>query len=94
MTPEQQRLMRRICANRFAMWELKIFLDTHPNNTEAMKRLEQYAKETQTLVDQYEDAYGTLHLTDVTTNRWAWVQEPWPWEMPEDKAAAAKEADS
>ena len=80
MMSEQERLMRKICACRFAMWELKIFLDTHPNECGAMKRLAEYRKYTQELVAQYEDTYGPMNLNSDTANRVAWVQEPWPWE--------------
>jgi spore coat protein JB len=82
---EQQRLMRKINACMFAMWELKIFLDTHPKDCGAIKRLDEYEKETQALTQQYEEAYGPLTISDTTTNRWAWVQEPWPWERETDQ---------
>ncbi|MCH3971274.1 MAG: spore coat protein CotJB [Oscillospiraceae bacterium] len=84
---EQQRLMRKICAGRFAIWELKIFLDTHPDNCDAVKRLEEYQKQTAALIEQYEKEYGPLNQSDAATSRWAWVQEPWPWETQEQKEA-------
>lgn len=84
---EQQRLMRRIDACRFAMWELKIFLDTHPDNCEAVKSLQERRKMAADLIKQYEDAYGPLNPSDATASRWAWVQEPWPWELTQKEEA-------
>lgn len=78
---EQQRLLRKIGACQFAMWELKIFLDTHPNDCGAMKRLAEYQKQTQELISQYEETYGPLNISEATASRVAWVQEPWPWEI-------------
>ncbi len=34
---EEQAMRRRIAAMQFAMWELHLFLDTHPNNCDAAK---------------------------------------------------------
>ena len=82
---EQQRLLRRIRSAQFAMWELRIFLVTHPNDCGALKRLNEYKKQTQSLIDQYEEAYGPLNEDSATANRWAWVQEPWPWEIQAEK---------
>lgn len=37
---EEQLMRKRYYAARFAVWELHLFLDTHPNNKEAARRLE------------------------------------------------------
>ena len=39
---EEQAMRRRIAAMQFAMWELHLFLDTHPNNCDAAKKLDDY----------------------------------------------------
>ena len=39
---EQEALRRRIYAMQFACWELHLFLDTHPNNCDAARKLEEY----------------------------------------------------
>ena len=40
---EERMMRKRVYAARFACWELHLFLDTHPNNKEAMRKLEDYA---------------------------------------------------
>ncbi len=77
---EQERLMRQINAYEFSAWELHIFLDTHPNNTEAAKRLKEVRAKAAELRAQYEEQYGPLHETSSQTSRWAWITGPWPWE--------------
>ena len=47
---EQQRLLRRIRAYQFSLWELHMFLDTHPNNCEAAKKMEEYRARTEEMV--------------------------------------------
>jgi spore coat protein JB len=81
---EQERLLRRIRSHQFAMWELHIFLDTHPNDCKAAQKLEGYRKLTAELTAQYESAYGPLNETPQNTSRWAWVAGPWPWENEEE----------
>ena len=81
---EQESLMRRINANQFAMWELHIYLDTHPGDCDAAAKLEEYRKVTADLTTKYEEAYGPINETTQDTNRWAWIAEPWPWELGEE----------
>lgn len=84
---EQERLLRRIRAMQFAQWELHIFLDTHPNDCEAAKKLEEYRTKTAALIKEYEAAYGPMNETSVNTSRWAWITGPWPWETGEEEDA-------
>ena len=76
--------MRQINAYRFMAWELHIFLDTHPNNCEAAKKLEDTRKKIDELTKNYEDAYGPMGETSNQTSRWAWITVPWPWEIEEE----------
>lgn len=59
----------------FAAWELRLFLNTHPNDRDALKlfrRLRQQAGE---------NSYATAFLPGETcSDRWDWVDAPWPWE--------------
>lgn len=81
---DKESLMRKICANQFAMWELHIYLDTHPGDCEAAAKLEAYQKSTAEMTAQYEKAYGPIHENTNNTNRWAWIASPWPWETGEE----------
>ena len=81
---EQESLLRRINANQFAMWELHIYLDTHPGDCTAAEKLAEYRRETADLVAKYEEAYGPINQNSMNTSRWAWIAEPWPWELGEE----------
>ena len=83
---EQARLLRRLSAYQFAAWELHIFLDTHPNNCEAARKLEEIQKTVECLTSQYEAAYGPLGESAAQTSRWAWITGPWPWETGEEES--------
>ncbi len=77
---EQEALRRRIYAVEFASWELHLFLDSHPNNCEAAKKLEEYRARGQRLRKEFEEKYGPIGETPQNTSRWAWISDPWPWE--------------
>lgn len=77
---EQQRLRRHISAVQFAMWELHLYLDSHPYCKETAKKLAAYREEYDKLTAEYEKAYGPLNETSRSTSRWAWISDPWPWE--------------
>lgn len=77
---EQQRLRRHISAVQFAMWELHLYLDSHPYCKEAAKKLAAHREEYDKLTVEYEKAYGPLNETSRATSRWAWISDPWPWE--------------
>ena len=80
---ERQRLRRKIDAYSFSMWELHLFLDSHPNNCEAAKKMEEYRKIFEELTEEYEATYGPLNEVSSKTSRWAWVAGPWPWDIEE-----------
>ena len=64
---EQERLMRQISAYKFSAWELHMFLDTHPNNCEAAKRLKEAQKKAAELTEKYESQFGPINETSRDT---------------------------
>lgn len=81
---DQDRMLRQLNAYRFSAWELHIFLDTHPNNCDAAKKLAEVRAKIDELTTLYETAYGPLNETSAETSRWAWISGPWPWEIEEE----------
>ena len=81
---ERERLMRRIAAIDFAIVELHLFLDSHPNNQEIADKLEQYRMESDALRAEYEEKFGPLSPAANNGNRWAWISNPWPWDNSEE----------
>lgn len=78
---QREAMKRRLSAMRFACWELHLFLDTHPNNCEAARRLEEYRQRLDRMVKEFEEKFGPLGETSQDTSRWAWISGPWPWEQ-------------
>lgn len=80
---ERERLMRRIASYDFAIVELHIYLDTHPNDRSAEAKLNEYLEKSELLRKEYTSKFGPLRANDTTTNSWAWISNPWPWDITE-----------
>lgn len=83
---ERERLMRKIAAVDFALIELHLFLDSHPNNEEIANKLDQYRTKSNELHSEYEANFGPLSPEAINGNRWAWISNPWPWEIQEGES--------
>lgn len=86
---ERDKLMRKIQASGLVIWELHIFLDTHPENSDAMKKMNEEKDNLVELQRAYEEKFGPLTEETEKDNRWQWISEPWPWEGSEDSTNVA-----
>ena len=77
---EERLLRKRVYAARFACWELHLFLDTHPDNQEALAYYREVSNLRANALNAYEQQYGPLFSEHVTAGQWDWVTETWPWE--------------
>ena len=73
---------KRIGAYQFALYDLGLYLDTHPCDQQAMQLREVYKTRLHQLIDEYEQHYGkyvnTMH--DVDDSWKEWIMDPWPWD--------------
>lgn len=80
---EREQLLYEILKLNFAMTELNLYLDTNPNNTNAINLFNDYSKKKKNLVNSYETKFGPLTLDGsmINLNAWSWNKNPWPWEV-------------
>ena len=80
----KKELMLMIQQYSFALVECNLFLDTHPNSTEALEYYEKTKDMLAAYTDEYERRYGPLTVFGAEAERpWSWVATPFPWEMSE-----------
>jgi len=77
---EREILTKKISAIDFALVDMHLFLDTHPNNEAIAKKIDEYDAKAQTLRAEYEQRFGPLTPSAEDGNRWAWISNPWPWD--------------
>lgn len=75
----REEMMSRIKELNFAIIELALYLDTHPDDEKALCLHRKYCKELKDLKDKYQKVYGPLSIY-YPCNKWRWLEEPWPWE--------------
>ena len=75
--------LRRIASVDLALYELTLYLDTHPEDQNALRMREIYQNKRRELIAEYEAAFGPYVVTtdDVRGDRWTWVDNPWPWDF-------------
>lgn len=65
----------------FAMDELRLYLDVHSDNTEALKLFDDYMKKRAELVAEYTKECGPIYSYFINTEKgWSWINGPMPWE--------------
>ena len=55
---DKEALLRRIHSLDFALWELHIFLDTHPANQQALQKFAELTEKRITLAEEFEEKFG------------------------------------
>ena len=84
--PELHKPMRGYCpegslcaddcqAEAFMLWELRLYLNTHPDDQDALALFRCLCKEA------CDPNYATAFLTEENCAGWAWAKDPWPWEI-------------
>lgn len=79
MMNEREMMMRRIATLDFAIVELNLYMDTHPNDTEVNLKLNDYKEKSDELKREYQEKYGPITSKTIEDNRYGWIADPWPW---------------
>ncbi len=84
---DKKRLLRKIHSLDFAIYEMVLYLDTHPASKKAMELLKVYKQRRKECIALYEEKYGPYILVPADapmSSCWEWLDSPWPWENRED----------
>ncbi len=74
----KSKLLKRLSAIYFAMYECRLFCDTHPDDSETISLLNSYKKKYQAIKEEYEKQFGALTLNGCNSDEW--LENPWPWD--------------
>ena len=79
MSKEQVFNTIRQCS--FAILDLGLYLDTHPDCSEALREYKKYQEKRDCALKQYIDCYGPITNRDVNAETgWTWTEGSWPWQ--------------
>lgn len=77
----KQQLLHYIDVVSFQVVEMQLFLDTHPDDKEAMQQFFHYSDLRNEALKVYAKKYGPLTIDTVQpSGSWHWAEQPWPWE--------------
>ena len=79
----RKELLNHINQVSFAVDDVKLYLDTHPCDQQALVYFQEYSRMRNTALKEYAAQYGPLTIdtaAESCTNRWNWINEPWPWQ--------------
>ena len=72
----RDEMLEQIKCRNFAIIELGLYLNTHPNDDKALCLHRKYCKELKELKDKFQKVYGPLTIY-FPCNKWRWLEEPW-----------------
>ena len=78
---EQAEILTNIDAYGFALNDLKLYLDIHPDDINYINLYNEYIREYKNNLMEYARKYGNIKSNNINdSNKWNWVSEPWPWQ--------------
>ena len=76
-------LMDQIYLYSFAVDDAKLFLDTHPEDEDALAYFYECSRMRNQALKEYAKNFGPLTIDTVTvscSDNWDWIDSPWPWQ--------------
>lgn len=90
--PSKIELKKQIAATHIMVEDLHLYLNTHPNDRNAIACYNGYVKQLKMLKDNYDSCYGMMSEEDSFSQcPWQWIDEPWPWEYEANYRLSGKE---
>lgn len=81
MSNEEYLMLLDIQKLQFAIYDLALYLDTHPNDPVALFKHKAYTDQLMQLRNAYESRFGIMSVMGQETgDTWRYINSPWPWE--------------
>lgn len=86
---EREALLKQITILDFMTLDLQLFLNTHPQNAEALEMYNVCAQNAAAAKRIYEQQFSSLvGFRSENPREWVWQAEPWPWQAAHNFAFA------
>lgn len=79
---EQSNMLDDLQNLQFAVLDIALYLDTHPNDPVALYHHNQYSSNLKELLSLYEMKFGPINLYNTDYgDTWRYIEGPWPWDI-------------
>ena len=79
---DRDKLLKELTELSFMAFDLRLFLNTHPNNMEALEKFNSTTAAAKKIRTLFEKKYGPLTpVGSEPLQRWNWIDDPWPWNV-------------
>ncbi len=76
----KNELLQCITALDFYIIDLHLYLNTHPNDVDAIMKYNECVMKVKALREEYNKLYGMLLANNsISRQPWQWIESPWPW---------------
>jgi len=77
----REAMLKKLSAAQFAVWEMHLYLDTHPWDLAMVEKHGRAMHKYKALKREFEETF--CGLTPETAQGVEWLKGPWPWENEE-----------
>lgn len=77
---DREQKLYKVMEIDFALVDLNLYLDMHPNDIEAYRLFQKYVEEEKKAKKEYTENYGPIVVTNAKYNNYEWPKNPWPWD--------------
>lgn len=83
LSQDYYQQLEEIQAIDFVLDELRLYLDTHPTDSQAIQQFNQYASYSKQLKQRFESRFGPFNQDSLngSNDYWLWKNSPWPWQV-------------
>lgn len=78
---KKEAMLKNLSAAQFRLWELHLYLDTHPWDLQMLEIYNKTKMKYKSLREEYEEKFCPLTANDA--HGIEWLKGPWPWEPEE-----------
>ncbi|HZJ77865.1 MAG TPA: spore coat protein CotJB [Clostridia bacterium] len=80
---QREKMMKKLSAAQFALFEIHLYLDTHPDDLQMLSLHRKYQSKYMLIKKEFEEKYGPL--TPANGQGVEWLKDPWPWDLERER---------
>ena len=76
----EEALLLKLSQMEFALNDLSLYLDLHPNDMAVFNKFKDYTSEYKRYLNEFEKNYRPLCLSSINKDSYEYDKNPWPWD--------------